>query len=151
MQAESKAGRQFINCWFADRQRNTRSARRIKTRLIFLYGQRGRPVEPENSKGTYRGLLGLDNLPIAVKVFNWVISFMFATCVSLIGSYRVWQAMPSIFIWIAAGSPIFAAVGWLRLTGVKWRHALLLFVFVPAVYLSVIFIIRFLAAIIATD
>ena len=99
---------------------------------------------------TYHGVLGLDNLPKEIKALNWNTCFVVATCIALLGYFRVEQALPSspirtFLTWLSVISPICISVAWLRLTGVRWQRALLLFIFIPVVFLCILFLLSLLA------
>ena len=99
---------------------------------------------------TYQGPLGLDKLPKELKVLNMVICFIVATALAFLNYSRIVNTldqMPlrSFLNWLAWISPTCMAVAWLRLTGVPWRQALLLFIFVPVVLMGILFILALLA------
>lgn len=99
-------------------------------------------MESENTKDIYRGLLGLDKLPIEIKVLNWVICIIVATYLAFKSYFNVEFSMRNfpLLDWLAIASPICIAVAWLRLTGIQWRYALLLFFIVPIVFMCILFI-----------
>jgi hypothetical protein len=104
----------------------------------------------------YHGVLGLDSLPKAIKVLNWGICFVIATFMALFGYFRVEVTLPSSPIhtflnWLSVISPICIAVAWLRLTGVRWQHSLLLFIFVPVVFQCILFLLGLLAMLFMAD
>jgi hypothetical protein len=103
-------------------------------------------LKPETTKDTYQGLLGLDGLSKELKTLNWIISIVVATYLAFTSYFRVEQSMRNfpLLDWLAVASPICIAVAWLRLTGVKWRYALLLFVFVPIIFMCILFILSML-------
>jgi hypothetical protein len=86
------------------------------------------------NKETYR-------VPSAIQQLNRVVCFMLASFVAFLGYYRLHEMLappfpvPIYFYWfvqvLAIMSPTCIAVAWLRLTGLKWPPALLLFVYVP--------------------
>ena len=76
-----------------------------------------------------------------IKILNWVVCLIIASYVAFLGYDRLQHylflllQLSSYFygfaIILAFISPTCIAVAWLRLTGVRWRQALLLFPFVP--------------------
>ena len=99
-------------------------------------------MESKNTKDKYQGLFGLDRLPIEIKVLNWVICIIVATSLAFKSYFNVEHSMRNfpLLDWLAIASPICIAVGWLRLTGIGWRYALLLFFIVPIVFMCISFI-----------
>ena len=90
-------------------------------------------MKETNQVKQYNGLLGLDNITPAIKVFNFIITV-------IIGAWMVWNStihpvsFPTIqyepwpLSWplvFALGPPIGLVVLWLRLTGLKWSWGLL--------------------------
>ena len=79
----------------------------------------------------------------SIKTLNWVVCFMIATYVARLDYFHVREILapplpiPAYFNWLAMIlaliSPTCIAVAWLRLTGVKWQQARLLFIFVPVI------------------
>jgi hypothetical protein len=116
-------------------------------------------VKTEIMKETYQGLLGLDRLPTVVKTLNWTICVIIAACFAVFDYFNAQVAFPpnspmrASFGWLALAliSPICIAIAWLRLTGVKWRHAFLLFIFVPVVYKGILFILELLLSLFRMD
>ena len=89
-------------------------------------------MESENMNDSYQGLLGLDRSPKEKKTFHMVFCFVIATLVAVLNYYHTaWTIVQTPLRWIVWISPTCIAVAWLRLAGIKWRHALLLFIFVP--------------------
>ena len=83
--------------------------------------------------------LSLQTYPQAIKTLNWVICLVVATSLAwLIYSRELFAvqrtAFYPFFIGLAMISPTCLAVVWLRLTGTKWRQALLLFIWVPVAF-----------------
>lgn len=79
----------------------------------------------------YAGLLGLDRLPRWAKATNWLIATALATVLTI--PIYLWVPMMLsskigvlLVVWILAAPSCLAAV-WLRLTGLRWRHALAVF------------------------
>jgi hypothetical protein len=108
-------------------------------------------VKSENSSDTYHGLLGLDTSPRKDKFRNAVICLIIVTCVALIGFNHINGALlpnetPLLYFLIALISPSCIAVGWLRLMGLKWRVALLLFVVPPVAFWTLSFLYFLLVA-----
>ena len=80
----------------------------------------------------YAGLLGLDRLPALAKLANWAATIGLGTLLALFSwrhhlgreVYYQWHPLNwpllLLFTW-----PLCAAVIWLRLTGLRWRWALL--------------------------
>ena len=106
-------------------------------------------MKPESVNNTYQGLLGLDKLQKELKTVNWVVCFIIATCIALLNYSRIADVLPQIPLrlylsWLAWTSPTCLAVVWLRLTGVKWQQALLLFIFVPLGVIGINLIISLL-------
>ena len=92
-----------------------------------------------------------DRLPKVIKTLNWTMCFILATFIAILnffrGQYIVGpSSMRTYFVCLAIISPICLAVAWLRLTGVKWRQALLLFIYVPVAFLALMFIFAFLGS-----
>ncbi len=109
-----------------------------------------------DTNDTYEGLLGLDKLPKELKALNMVICFILATSLALVNYSRIVNTldqMPlrSLLNWLAWISPTCIAAAWLRLTGVQWRRALLLFIFVPVATLGILFVIFILAILFMSD
>ncbi len=100
-------------------------------------------MKPETTKDTYQGLLGLDGLSKEIKTLNWIVCIVIATYLAFTGYFRVGQSMRNfpLLDWLAVASPICIAIAFLRLTGVKWRHALLLFIIVPIIFTCILFIL----------
>lgn len=83
----------------------------------------------------------LYRLPSAGQQVNRLACFMLASYVAFLGCSRMQQLLAPpfpvhiYFYWFAQTlailSPACIAVGWLRLTGMKWQAALLLFLYVP--------------------
>lgn len=110
----------------------------------------------QNTENAYHGVLGLDNLPKELKALNWGICFVIATGIALVGYFRTEAALPSSPIrtflnWLSVISPICIAVAWLRLTGVRWQRALLLFIFVPVAFICILFLLGLLAILFMDD
>lgn len=86
---------------------------------------------------SYQGPFGLDRLPSNFKTLYWAVCLILASKFAASGYYRVWFTnfipVGDYFIWASIISPICVAVAALRLGGVKWKYALLLFIFVPAI------------------
>jgi hypothetical protein len=102
-------------------------------------------VKPESINDTYHGLLGLDRLPREIKTFNVIICLIVVTYASITGFFHLNRLLlpnvtPSLYYWLALLSPSCIAVGWLRLTGLKWRVALLFFVFAWLAFWGVMFV-----------
>jgi hypothetical protein len=113
-------------------------------------------VKSENTEDTYHGVLGLDNLPKELKALNWGMCFVIATGIALLGYFRVEVALPSSPIrtflnWLSVISPICISVAWLRLTGERWQRALLLFIFVPVVFMCILFVLGLVAILFMDD
>ena len=116
-------------------------------------------MKQETAKDTYQGILRLDRLPKAVKALNWTICIIIAACVAFVNYLNAQVAFPpnspmrASFWWLALAliSPICIAIAWLRLTGVKWHHAFLLFIFVPMVYKGILFILELLLSLFWMD
>jgi len=92
-----------------------------------------------------------DSLPKVIKTLNWTMCFILATFISILNFFRGQyimgpSSMRTYFVCLAIISPICLAVAWLRLTGVKWRQALLLFIYVPVAFLALMFIFAFLGS-----
>jgi hypothetical protein len=87
----------------------------------------------EDENNPYQGLLGLDKLSPNVKTLIWIICFVFSLGPAASGFLRIRESMGSLFYlsWLAIMSPICISAAVLRLAGVKWRYALLLFFLVP--------------------
>ncbi len=105
-------------------------------------------LKSEGMNDAYQGLLGLDNrLPLIIKTLIWFVCFALAAQSAVSGYFRIFQTMGSLlnFIWLSIISPICIAVAVLRLAGVKWRHALLLFIFIPIVVAGAYFVFIFFA------
>jgi len=113
-------------------------------------------VTSQDIEDAYYGVLGLDNLPKELKALNWFFSFVIATGIALVGYFRIEWALPSSPIrtfldWLSVISPICIAVAWLRLTGVSWQRALLLFIFVPVAFIFNLFLLGLLAGLLMAD
>ena len=77
----------------------------------------------------------------SIKTLNWWTCCIVATLVAYLGYDHLEHTLLSVFevsgyyYWsafiLAILSPACLAVAWLRLTGIQWRLALLLFLFVP--------------------
>lgn len=107
-------------------------------------------MREESIKDTYQGPFGLDKLPKELKTLNIVMCFIVATVIAFSNYSRnvnTLDQMPlrSFLNWLAWISPTCIAVAWLRLTGVSWRRALLLFIFVPVVLIGILIILALLA------
>jgi len=107
-------------------------------------------MREESISETYDGPLGLDKLPKEIKALNIVICFIVVTAIAFSNYSRnvnTLDQMPlrSYLNWLAWISPTGIAVAWLRLTGVSWRRALLLFIFVPVTLMGILFILYLLA------
>ena len=107
-------------------------------------------MREESISETYHGPLGLDELPKELKALNMGICFIVVTAIAFANYSRIVNTldqMPlrSFLNWLAWISPTCIAVAWLRLTGVSWRQALLLFIFVPVVLIGILFIFYLLA------
>jgi len=108
-------------------------------------------VKLETLNDTYHGLLGLDKLPRRTKILNVVVCFIIVVCVSVIGFFHLNGALlpnetPLSYYGIALISPCCIGIGWLRLTGLKWRVALLLFIFTPVAFLGILFLYGLMVA-----
>jgi|SRR5215216_2508412 len=116
-------------------------------------------MKSENNPVTYQGLLGLDKTPKEIKIINWVICFMMATIMAFWGYSRIFQALFSLYSspihiyleGLAVISPTCIAVAWLRITGLRWRHTLLLFLFVPMAFKAILFVFDLLGSIMMND
>ena len=102
-------------------------------------------MKPESINDTYHGLLGLDGLPRGIRTFNVIICLIIVTYASITGFFHLNglllpNSTPSFYYWVALLSPSCIAVGWLRLTGLKWRSALLFFVFAWLAFWGVMFL-----------
>jgi hypothetical protein len=102
-------------------------------------------VKPESINNTYHGLLGLDRLPRGIKTFNVIICLIIVTYASITGIFHLNGLLlptstPSIYYWIAILSPSCIATGWLRITGLKWRMALLFFIFAWLAFWGAMFV-----------
>jgi len=107
-------------------------------------------MREESKSDAYQGPLGLDKLPKEIQDINMVICFILATALALSNYFRIGNTldqMPlrSFLNWLAWISPTCIAVAWLRLTGVPWRRAVLLFIFVPVVLMGILLILSVLA------
>jgi hypothetical protein len=100
-------------------------------------------MDPENMNDLYQGLLGLDDSPKETKRFHFVFCFAIASLVAVLNYYHgVGTIVQTPLQWMTWISPTCIAVAWLRLAGIKWRHALLLFIFVPIatfVFLAIVY------------
>jgi hypothetical protein len=77
----------------------------------------------------------------SLKTLNWGACWIIASFVAFLGYDHLQQALlplfqvPNYYSWsayiLAIMSPACVGVAWLRLTGVQWRQALGLFLFVP--------------------
>ena len=86
------------------------------------------------------GVLGLDGLPRSFKILNWLAAALVATAITLWNYPRFPVGLnPSantVFgVWVLLGPSLIAAA-WLRLTGLRWLHALA--VIPPVVIVSVL-------------
>ena len=113
-------------------------------------------MKPESIENTYQGPLELDRLPKALKILNMGICFVLATAIAISNYSRILNNLHPVLFgnslnWLTWISPVCIAVAWLRLTGVRWRYALLLFIFVPAVLLLVQLIFSLLAGLLMGD
>jgi hypothetical protein len=89
-------------------------------------------MEFENTNDSYQGLLGLDRSLKETKRFHFVFCFAIASLVAVLNYFHgVSTIVQTPLKWVTWISPTCVAVAWLRLAGIKWRHALLLFIFVP--------------------
>src|SRR5215216_2026528 len=82
----------------------------------------------------------IEKLSKDIKTLNWVACFTIASYIAFLGYDRLqYTLFPLLqlpgYYWFAKILPIISptciAVAWLRLTGIKWPQALLLFLFVP--------------------
>jgi len=93
-------------------------------------------MKPEGMNDGYKGFFRLDGLPNNIKVVSWFVCLILATNLAISGYYHVYDAIASTpfgiyFMWLSIISPICIGVAALRLVGVRWRYAILLFIFVP--------------------
>jgi hypothetical protein len=93
-------------------------------------------MKPDDIKDSYQGFIGLDGLPNNIKVLSWFVCLILAAKLAITGYYHGYEAIASTsiskyFMWLSIISPTCIAVAVLRLVGVKWRYAFLLFIFVP--------------------
>jgi len=76
--------------------------------------------ETKNQERKYFGLLGLDRLPLVIKVINFCIS----TVIGINLAFDSWWGRPSylspLFLPLIFAWPLSAIVIWLRLTGIRW-------------------------------
>jgi len=105
-------------------------------------------MKPENTSDSYQGLLGFDRSSKEQKTFHMVFCFVIATFVAVLNYFHAVSTIVQIPLqWVTWISPTCIAVAWLRLAGVKWRHALLLFVLVPIATFAIIATFYWLAMI----
>jgi hypothetical protein len=110
-------------------------------------------------KNTYRGVLDLDGLSTPVKLFNWFFCYHVATVMAIWGCFRAivsfssvsGNSLDNLLISLAVLSPTSIAIGWLRLTGVRWIYALSLFIFVPGTALGTVYLFFYLIALLFND
>ena len=108
-------------------------------------------MKPETLNDAYHGLLGLDKLPRRTKIINVVVCFLLVVFISIIGFFHINGALlpnetPLSYYGVALVSPCCIAVAWLRLTGVQWRIALLLFILTPVAFLGILFLYGLMVA-----
>lgn len=87
-------------------------------------------------------IVKIESLPKGIQSPGWVICVILASTVASLYYFRELYNLNRtplhiFFVWLAILIPTCIAVGWLRLTGIKWRQALLLFIWVPAVFWGV--------------
>jgi hypothetical protein len=104
-------------------------------------------MKTENVNNTYQGVLGLDKLSLTTKTLIWFVCFALAAQSAVSGYFHISQIMGTLlnFMWISIISPTCIAVAILRLAGIKWRYAFLLFIFVPIVVAGAYFVFIFFA------
>lgn len=68
----------------------------------------------------YFGLLGLDRLPLVIKVINFCISAVVGINLAFDAWWGRPSYIPSTFLPLVFAWPLSAIVIWLRLTGIKW-------------------------------
>ncbi|SRR6266498_488851 len=88
-----------------------------------------------------------------IQTLNWEVSFILASYVAYLGYFRIHEILapplpiPSFVYWslkiLAIISPICITAAWLHGSGLKWRHSLLLFPYVPIGVTAIWLIIRF--------
>ena len=109
--------------------------------ILFVFAiliHKQRPTIELNS--AQRAIIGA--LPKDIQSLNWVACVILATSVAWLDYSRELYVLNrtslyTYFVWLAVFSPACIAVAWLRLTGIKWRQALLLFIWVPAAFCGI--------------
>lgn len=99
-------------------------------------------------------IVKLESLHKGVQSPSWVVCVILASTVALLYYFRELYNLNRtplhiFFVWLAIIIPTCIAVGWLRLIGIKWRQALLLFIWVPAVFCGVWIIVHLWILVIA--
>ncbi len=97
-----------------------------------------------NTYHTYHGLLNLDTLPRDIKTINWLVCLILIAYIVgtrgyifdhiLYSGNELWNDIPAVKM-LAIISPISLIIGWLRITGIRWRYIILLPIFVKILFL----------------
>jgi hypothetical protein len=96
----------------------------------------------------------IESLPKGIQSPSWVVGVILASTVASLYYFRELYNLNGTplhiyFVWLAIIIPTCIAVGWLRLIGIKWRQALLLLIWVPAVFWGVWIIVHLWILVIA--
>lgn len=95
----------------------------------------------------YQGLLSLDRTSQPIKRINWSICFILALGSIFSSNFDIgsglWDRIPEVRF-IAMMSPICFILGWLRITGIRWRDIILFLVLLPIVrFLLIVVLMSF--------
>ena len=127
-----------------DGPKDERNSRSLSTRFSILF-RRDRLINP--LKSIQRTIV--DRSRKESKTLNWIVCFIIATYVAGLDYSRVSYVVSNIslqiyFILLAIISPTCLAIVWLRLTGMEWRGALRLFIWVPVTFGAIWLILPYL-------
>ena len=76
--------------------------------------------ETENHERKYFGLLGLDRLPLVIKVINFCVSAVIGINLAFDAWWGRPSYIPASFLPLVFAWPLSAIVIWLRVTGIRW-------------------------------